>query len=153
MNYDKIFIISFAQRTRANLEFIERNRGSDVHEVTQLFNSMLGLLVFPQQTYFDLIPKTPLQDLINQGWPTINFTGTASCNNLWELIRLLRHGVAHCNVKFIADGNDQLTGLRIWNHEGGKKTNPKNWEAELSIQDLRTIAFKLIELIEAEVGS
>jgi hypothetical protein len=57
MDYQKEFIIDFARRTRANLEFIESAKRPDVFEVTQLFNSMLGLLVFPQQSYIDRIPK------------------------------------------------------------------------------------------------
>lgn len=154
MDYQKEFIVDFAKRTRANLEFIECNKSSDVFEVTQLFNSMLGLLVFPQQSYMNRIPETPLQDLVNSGWPTINvIKGSASFDNLRQLIRMLRNGVSHCNVEFIADNKNQLIGLKVWNHEGGKKQNPKNWEAELSIHDLRTIAFKFIELMESEVNA
>ena len=153
MDYQKEFIVDFAKRTRANLEFIENSSDSNVYEVTQLFNSMLGLLVFPQQSYMDRIPETPLRELIISGWPTIKvITGKPSYDNLRQLIRMLRNGVSHCNVRFIADDKNQLKGLRIWNHEGGRSQNPKNWEAELSIQDLRTIALKFIELIESEVG-
>ena len=153
MDYQKEFIVDFAKRTRSNLEFIERAEGCDVFKVTQLFNSMLGLLVFPQQSYMDRIPETSVQDLVNVGWPDIKvIRGDASYENLRELIRMLRNGVAHCNVKFIADDKNQLTGLRIWNHKGDKSRNLKNWEAELSIQDLRTIAFKFIELMESKVN-
>lgn len=152
MDYQKEFIVDFAKRTRANLEFIERANSPDVFEVTQLFNSMLGLLVFPQQSYMNRIPKTPLRDLVDSGWPSINvIRGAPSHQNLQQLIRMLRNGVSHCNVQFIADDQNQLTGLRIWNHEGGKKQNPKNWEAELSIENLRAIALKFVELMEAEV--
>lgn len=150
MDYQKEFIIDFARRTRANLELIESAKRPDVFEVTQLFNSMLGLLVFPQQSYIDRIPKTPLRDLIDSGWPAIKIIkGDASYDNLQQLIRMLRNGVSHCNVTFIADNKNQLTGLKIWNHEGGKKHNPTNWEAELSISDLRNIAIKFVELMEA----
>lgn len=151
MDYQKEFIVDFAKRTRANLEFIERSSTSNVFEVTQLFNSMLGLLVFPQQRYMDQIPQTPLQELVNSGWPTIKAKGPATCENLRQLIRMLRNGISHCNVRFIADDKKQLAGMCIWNHEGGKSQNPINWEAELSIKDLRTIAFKFIELMESEV--
>ena len=153
MDYQKVFIIDFAKRTRANLEFIEGAADSNVFEVTQLFNSMLGLLVFPQQSYMDRIPETPLHELVNSGWPAINvIKSSPSFNNLRQLIRMLRNGVSHCNVEFIADHKNQLIGLKIWNHEGGNSRNPKNWEAALSIQDLRTIAFKFIELMESEVN-
>jgi len=153
MDYQKDFIVDFAKRTRANLEFIEHATGSNVFEVTQLFNSMLGLLVFPQQSYMDRIPETPLQDLVNAGWPAINvIKGSPSYDNLRQLIRMLRNGVSHCNVRFIADNNNQVTGLRVWNHVGGNKINPKNWEVDLGIHELRAIAIKFIELMESEVN-
>jgi hypothetical protein len=151
MDYQKEFIVDFAKRTRANLEFIEHARDSSVYEVTQLFNSMLGLLVFPQQNYMDRIPETPLHDLVNSGWPAIKLIkGQPLCENLRQLIRMLRNGVSHCNIEFIADAKNQLTGLRIWNYERGSSANPKNWEAELSIKDLRSIAFRFIELMESQ---
>ena len=39
----------FAQRTRKNLLYIEEasRSGADVHAVTQIVNSLLGLVVFP----------------------------------------------------------------------------------------------------------
>jgi len=152
MDYQKEFIVDFAKRTRANLETIERDKGSGVYEVTQLLNSMLGLLVFPQQNYMDKIPETPWQDLVKSGWPEIKvIKGKPSFDNLRQLIRMLRNGVSHCNVRFIADNNKQITGLRIWNNAGGDSLKRKNWEAELSIADLRSIAINFIELIESQV--
>ena len=58
MQYQDL-VRDFARRTRTNLEFIRhaRNHGESVYEVTQLVNSMLGLLVFPQQQYVDRIPS------------------------------------------------------------------------------------------------
>ena len=39
----------FARRVRKNLDFIIKkcDEGEDVHEVTQLVTSLLGLIVFP----------------------------------------------------------------------------------------------------------
>ena len=60
--YDKL-IRDFAVRTRANLTRINDlatvEKGTDpesrtVFEVTQLINSMLGLLVFPKEAYKDM---------------------------------------------------------------------------------------------------
>lgn len=53
MEYHERFIIDFAKRTRANLEFIEQAKpsGDQVFEVTQLVNSLLGLLVFSRERY------------------------------------------------------------------------------------------------------
>lgn len=163
MNYHENVIIDFARRTRANLEYIEaaKGRGETVFEVTQLANSLLGLLVFPQQRYFSKIPETPLAELVEKGWPRIEAThGELPKDNLRQLLRMLRNSIAHCNVEFIAETagtNEIITGIKVWNTievektEEGKKTKVrrKTWEATLSIQDLRTIVFKFIEMIES----
>ena len=62
MMYEEV-VLDFALRTRKNLEAIEALQRLDagVFEVTQQINSMLGLLVFPQQEYVESIPKTPLE--------------------------------------------------------------------------------------------
>src|SRR5262245_2160707 len=70
-------IRDFADRTRKNLEVIEKlastHLGEKPHEgvfkVTQLVNSLLGLLVFPQQEWFDCLPDTPLKD---SKWKDLN---------------------------------------------------------------------------------
>ncbi len=151
MDYHKEFIVDFAQRTRANLEFIEaaEQDGKSVFEVTQLANSMLGLLVFPRENYTKNIPETPLSDLVNQGWPEIHTTlGKLPKDNLRQLMRMLRNSIAHCNVEFVADTDSVITGIRLWNSITRNGRKSKTWQTELSIADLRTIAFKFIELIE-----
>lgn len=78
MEYKDI-VRDFAMRTAKNLELIEKMRKEDpcaeVFEVTQLVNSMLGLLVFPQQKYFNKIEKIPLAALKAQGWPIPEMKG------------------------------------------------------------------------------
>ena len=43
--------LDFAQRTLKNLEFLEQNRG-ETFEITQLINSLLGILIFLEQDYY-----------------------------------------------------------------------------------------------------
>lgn len=156
MDYHKEFIIDFARRTRANLEFIESasEQGANVFEVTQLANSLLGLLVFPREHYMRRIPDTPLGQLVEQGWPDIKTThGRLKQDTLKQLMRMLRNGITHCNVEFLAGPDMQITGLTIWNSVEDRNTghNRRTWQAELTIADLRDIAFQFIELIEADV--
>jgi hypothetical protein len=74
VEYKKL-IRDFAVRTRANLtriyDLAALEQGQDpasrtVFEVTQLINSMLGLLVFPKEAYKG-IPATPISDLEKGG--------------------------------------------------------------------------------------
>ena len=64
--------LGFAERTRENLEFIleASRRGQDVHAVTQLVNSMLGLVCFPWETLvLDQAKQVPFDTLLKDDWP------------------------------------------------------------------------------------
>lgn len=156
MNYSDV-IRDFTMRTRKNLEFIEKHQadGEDVFEVTQLVNSMLGLLVFPEQHYFSRIPEIPLSELEQNGWPKISVTKDIQlspdfhpCHTLKDLIRYLRNAISHFNLRFLTGSNEEITGLRVWNINDRLPQRPKTWEAELSLADLKAITLRFTELLE-----
>lgn len=157
MNYSQDAVVrDFAHRTRQNLKMIEElaasnqpNSNHDVFEVTQLINSMLGLLVFPQQEYFLHIPETPLEDIKSAGWPIPQVCGGfPQVSDLRMLMRYLRNAIAHFNIEFIADENKNIAGLRVWNTPPGKAIN---WKAEMGILELRGIVERFIQLLLEEI--
>jgi hypothetical protein len=151
MEYQSL-VKDFALRTRKNLEAVREIQRTDpdkVYEVTQLINSMLGLLVFPQQKYFDNIPSTPIAELKKEGWPVPQVIGVyPDVIDLRELLRYLRNAAAHFNLEFDNDDRGQIAGLRVWN------TNPRTqqitWMACLSVGDLEAITDKFVALILVE---
>ena len=147
MDYRNL-VRDFAQRTRVNLETLRRVQQTqpdqEVYEVTQLINSMLGLLVLPQQWFMRRIPEIPLEQLVADGWPRPVMEGEfPPAANLQELVRYLRNAIAHFNLAFVADDQGQICGLRLWNRRGGVTT----WEARLALADLETITEKFIDLL------
>lgn len=151
MMYEDV-VADFAQRTRANLEAIRQQRitpgSSQVFETTQLVNSMLGLLVFPQQRYIDRIPEAPLSELVAAGWPIPQVVGNhPQAEDLRQLVRLLRNAIAHFNIEFIPGADNQIEALTVWN------TTPRpphkvTWKARLTIADLDGITDRFIELLQ-----
>ena len=112
----------FARRTHKNLEFVELHKADpeiEIYEVTQLINSLLGLVVFPQQKYVDRIPPTPLAELEAQGWPSIKMAqGTSFTETLADFVRHLRNSIAHLHIKFLADDATQtVRGIRVWDEK------------------------------------
>ncbi len=162
MMYEDV-VRDFALRTRKNLDALDAlaENGRDVYEVTQLINSMLGLLVFPQQEYVDKIPKTLLAELAKSGWPIPKVRGGfKQVENLNQLVRYLRNAVAHFNIKFLGDGQNNISVVRVWNmvpakdengkvlrNNDGSAVEKKNWEAELGVAELRGIADRFIDLL------
>lgn len=138
MEYQHI-IRDFAQRTRINLAH---------NEVTQLVNSLLGLLVFPKERYYYSIPEIPLSTLEELGFPTIKVIGNFQpAMNLRELVSYLRNAIAHFNISFLTDRDNQISGVEVWNIRGGKT----NWKAEIQLDELRIIVDKFIDLLLDEV--
>jgi len=73
--------LEFGARTLKNLEYLERARqkGEDVHVVTHLANSLLGLIVFPvEKKFVRFILKQSLSDLTKKGWPSWSFELSSS---------------------------------------------------------------------------
>ena len=137
---------NFAKRTKYNLKLIEENksRGVEAYEVTQLINSCLGLLVLPQQHYMDSIPETPIDDMKKYGWVIPRVTGNfPQVENLNQLIRCLRNSVAHFNISFISDSENEIDTLKVWIVNRGKKT----WEAILGLQELKSILEKFSDML------
>ena len=145
-------VSDFADRTRRNLEVIDRLKDdpeSDVFEVTQLINSMLGLLVFPRENFLDRIPEIPLAELKQRGWPQIREITTEESfdppENLRELVRYLRNSIAHLNIEFRPE-NGVIRGITVWKMKRGKK----NWKASLNLEELREFTLKFVELLKDE---
>jgi len=73
--------MGFAKRTRKNLQHIEKafDAGHDVHVVTQIVNSLLGLAVFLWENHLNEVVKaTSLAELERQGWPRWKITKGSS---------------------------------------------------------------------------
>jgi HEPN pEK499 p136 len=146
MMYEDV-VADFAMRTRHNLRALEslRATGQDVFEVTQLINSMLGLLIFPREDFVTSIPKIPIDALKKEGWPVPKMRpGFAPAPDLAELVRYLRNAISHFNVEFIGDGQNEIRIVRVWNKD---RTGTKTWEADLGLDELRGIAERFADLL------
>ena len=142
-------VSEFARRTRCNLETVRSVQKSspdlEVYEVTQLINSMLGLLVFPQQTFIDSIPPKLLGELRGEGWPIPEILGNyPQVKNINQLVKYLLNAITHSNVKFIPDQDKQISGLELWNiNSKGRIT----WRAKVSIDEIEKITEKFTALL------
>ena len=149
MMYEDV-IADFARRTEANLQIIRRisreGGATPAFEITQLVNSMLGLLVFPQQRYMDRIPETPIAELASHGWPIPVVVGNyPQVTNLRDLVRMLRNAVAHCNLEFEPGPRNDIQALTVWNTK--PHTTKVTWKARLTVTDLEAITSKFVALL------
>jgi hypothetical protein len=125
----------FARRVRKNLEFIIRKRrqGEDVHEVTQLTTSLLGLIIFPwESNALGTMESWSLSELARQGWPswTILKDRNGETTTLGKLTYHLRNAASHRRLRFSSDGPD-LAQVDI-EFENALPGKPVDWRARIS---------------------
>ncbi len=165
MGYDNVDLVSdFARRTRENLKVIEALASTHlgkkpvpkVWEFTQLVNSLLGLLVFPQQEWFDKLPDTPLADMPEPCWQNIHIVtwerkhrrgplkGVLKDRTFKELAICLRNSIAHFNVTFECDNRGEIKTIRLWNIPDENHPELRDFEIALDTVTLRHIAVTFI---------
>lgn len=134
MDYNEISR-DFAQRTK---HLIESYKGE--YEVTLLVNCCLGLLVVPKEKHFNKIPdeEIPIKTGI---WGLNRESITVKCDqcgySLRHVIRRIRNGICHFNIKSIPDEHKNITSLEI--------CDGKDFSVTLSIAQLQELALSLTD--------
>src|SRR5690349_21382367 len=97
-------LLGLATRVQKNFAFIAESHksGADVHVVTQLLLSLLGLVVFPVEAIKELkarVLQSTLAELEAEGWPHWKFT-IGSSRDLNDFTRRLRNSTSHRRITF-----------------------------------------------------
>ena len=154
--------IGFAQRIRKNLEYVRhaRSRNEDVHVVTHLVNSMLGIVVVPHQHYSKMAfwSVTLKELLIDEGWPewdiTLDVPKPGKTNTLGHLEWHLRNAAAHGRVEFIGEQDSRnLSEVGLIVHDAPGECQGPNWQAEIGGPELYRFCLLLAERIEVSIKS
>ena len=140
----------FIARTQKNLIAIEclKDISCKVYEVTQLLNSMLGLLIFPKERFFEKIQNKRWDMMVKEGWP-LPSGDNARVSDLEQLIRNMRNAVAHCNFKVMTE-HDEISSIEFRNFRRGDnhKEQPR-WKGVYDVASLRTFIYMLLDHIQS----
>jgi hypothetical protein len=150
MEYSDL-ITDFAERTLDNLDLVKRavaDGDPDAYEVTQLWNSLLGLIVAPREMDVRRLPRIRLTELHAAGWPNVTTAGKLESETLRGLVGNLRNAVAHFNVKFHVDEDREIRAVSLWNDtiddEGRPLPDqPHRWDGYLDMDQLEQLARKI----------
>lgn len=153
-------IVDFAERTLANLDLIEqavREGNSEAYDVTQLWNSLLGLIVAPRELDIEVFPETRMSELHALGWPLITTGGKLEPDTLRGLVTALRNAVAHFNVEFHGNGEGEIISVSLWNDATDEWNHPvpyapRQWQSSLNIRDLEDLARKIAAMYIEQPG-
>ncbi len=143
MSYLSNFERSFSEHTLVLLRDY-----SGLFDATMLVNSLLGLIVVPQQTALDAIPDDPFARLSEWGikGDSIKNAGCPRPKNLQPetirgLVINLRHAVAHFRIEPVYE-SDNVVAFKYQNDTG--------FEAVLSLVEIRLFVEKLASHLSAQ---
>ncbi|HUB19622.1 MAG TPA: HEPN family nuclease [Acidobacteriaceae bacterium] len=154
--------LEFAKRTRRNLAFIENaaKEQADVHVVTQLTLSLLGLVVFPREKMlFAHAEKVTIDKMIAEGWPRWSISKDDRrhdrTTNLKVLLERLRNAICHARIVFDSDSrsiNDVSITVEDGPRPKGGSAFEADWIATISAADLRTFCYRFFDFVEDSIG-
>lgn len=124
-------------RTISNLEKIDRlkENGAQVYEVTQLVNSFLAAFAHPWEEWREGLSSMSIDQAIREGWPMVEKSDPRDEDpeTYGRVINFIRNGMAHGNIEFVNDGNDEILAVHVWNERGKWRT----WGTRLDTNQLK----------------
>jgi hypothetical protein len=133
------------KRTKLNLDFIQKAKNDDsktkVYETTQLFNSLLGIIVNIKENRINAakFQQIALTDQTKKDWA---IPPEVPDSNLGQFLTNLRHSVAHLDVCFEPKDTGEIQSIVFQNTLGG------NWQGEFQIENLRSFLDRLCAHVE-----
>ena len=103
-------------------EMIEDMPFPEQYNYTLTINCLLGLIVMPKERVISYIPKIPLDEEARNEMGLFNTTIDDSINTLKDLIKNLRHSIAHFDIKVISECEQNLVDYIQFN---GTANQPK----------------------------
>lgn len=105
----KKFAAAFAARTKVNLQQLDAGQ----YDVTQLINSMIGLLIIPRQHGYthisdDIIPPK----IRGRIYSTVETNTYPEGTNIKEILRHMKNAISHSRMKFCVDMNGNEAVVR-----------------------------------------
>ena len=139
-------VCGFSDRVCKNFEVLAdaKEDGKDVHLVTALITSLLGVIVFPVQkvkeSKFAAFNELSLQDLQQAGWPAWQYqVGTSA--DLGHLLLRLRNAISHRRIVFSGEERE-LNAVKVTFSDRQQGAVKDNWRASIWASEL--LAFKLL---------
>ncbi len=139
MVIDRNTVEVFIQRTRINLKVIEDTyaNSSKGHVVTQLVNSLLGIVVYPwEHQGLGQLKARPMTDIGPEGWPDqIVEVGKDKSKTVGQFIHRMRNAIAHGYIEFSSDA--ALNEVTLVFEDRLPKNQHVHWRARIEGKHLR----------------
>jgi HEPN pEK499 p136 len=149
---DRNETLGFAERTRTNLRLaMEQAKHGDMHVVTELTLSLLGLVIFPVERHLEEISA---QEVVagNPHWPQWHVTlGEEYSRTLADLSKRVRNAAAHRRIMFSSDSRD-LAEVFVEMEDYLAKQPVPFWRADIRADHLHRFCDQFAKYIDGIIG-
>jgi len=145
--------IDFITRTKKIIEQYHNFQfeGEEKFEVTLLLNCLVGLLILPQQHWFDSLP---MEIVSKKDWGIredyILSIKESETKNVKDIARHLRNSISHYNFKVFDDSTNKINSIIFEDFKDNKKEE-KTFEANIPIEGLRLFTTNLTNVFLKEM--
>lgn len=141
---DKEFVADFVLRTKQNIA-----QGHHPHEITQLINSLVGLLILPKERYYeniqnDMVERQLLEELRNcVKVPTKRYPHT-----LKFIVRRMRNALAHFHIECKVDKyTRQIDHIIFRDVNDGNDSGKPDFELEIHYTILEQFVYQFSDAV------
>jgi hypothetical protein len=157
MSFYKQQEFDFVERTKEIIKQYDNNlaipEGKEKYEVTLFLNCMVGLLILPQQEWFNSLPTDFItkkdwgidekEIIVIKNWDLNDEDKTVA-----NIARHLRNSIAHYRFIAFKDENGDIGDVKITDYKGKEeKEEEKTFEAKISVESLRKFTEKLTNVL------
>ena len=147
MKYNAPFEKDFICRTLELLKQYETCFGTVKYEDTLFLNLCVGLLIMPQQTYFDQfkVLEHTIVDKIHWGINADNIdTGE---KDVFNIIRHIKNSISHKRFELISENSCEITHIVVKDKGIDKSTNNiiQTFEAKFPMADFKNFVINITE--------
>ena len=135
----------FIERTKTIIEQYDAIKDSTKYEVTLFMNCFIGLLILPQQHWYDKLPDIGISE---KEWgispDDISFIKKCEKKDINNISRHLRNSISHYRFTAFKDDSNNISKISF--HDNNKH-DVKTFEATLSVSSLKKFVFRFSELL------
>lgn len=147
---DKEFVADFVRRTKENISC-----GYHPHEITQLINSLVGLLILPKERYYDNIQNDMIErQLLNELRQCIDIPSENRRHNLRFIVRRMRNAISHFHIECKVDKDTrQIDHIIFMDFSDGNIGNSPDFQMTIPNGILEQFVYQFSDAVAKSISA
>ena len=147
MKYDAPFEKEFISRTLKLLRQYETSCGITKYEDTLFLNLCVGLLIIPQQAYYDQFQSLQHTFVDKKEWSIDIRMISVGEKDVYNIIRHIRNSISHKRFELISENSCEITHIVVKDKGIDKSTNNiiQTFEAKFPMADFKNFVINITE--------